>query len=386
MSLPDLSIDVSGHDAPAQPLPQHEWDLTDRILAKSAIMDYGYVIKERAIGCTRKELIESVFQRTSEISHVWTPETPATVRPEQVPFLIEAFRKIQAREARNWITWSAGLLGVGLLLALVSEGWAVHKHNYLFVFGAFGLAAGNWKYWRSRTYMQEDAISDASTARFETWIQKKGLNGYTITTLACLIVVSIFQGMAPDSVALIGIVKPAVWRGEVWRLFTGTLLHTGFNYLFINVLTLFYLSKLVEHAVQRALVPLLFFVCAVVGSVFSVVLDPHTTSTGASGGIMGLLGFIAIVAYLDRTKYPPEYFKRVITITLFFVALELFAFDSIDAAAHLGGLVAGSLLGWLTGRKKQTPMPGKLLQLGGIAGLFAVISTTVFAVYRLIAG
>lgn len=388
MSLQDSSIFVFGYDAPATPLPQHEWDLIDVIPAKSTIMDYGYVIEERAIGCTRPELIETVVKRKSEISLVWTPETLKPVRPEQVPFLVEAFRQLEARKARDWMSWGAGLLAFGLLLALLVQGWDMLKHNFLFVIGASGLAAGNWKYWRSRNYMQEDAISDASAARFDAWIQKRIVSGYTICILACFIVVNIFKGMAVDSVALTGLVKPAVWRGEVWRLFTATLMHASFTHLFFNALALFYLSKLVEQTIQRAFVPLLFFVCAVIGSVFSLLLYPHTISLGASGGVMGLLGFIAIAAYFDRTKYPPRYFKRVIVMMLLLVGFELIAFESIeiDNAAHLGGLVAGLMLGWLCAKQQRAPLSGKLLQLTSIAGVLAVISTAALAVYLMIRG
>ena len=55
------------------------------------------------------------------------------------------------------------------------------------------------------------------------------------------------------------------------------------------------------------------------GSV-SLVLYPNTTSAGASGGLMGLLGFITVAAYVDREKYPPKYLKHLIE-GICFVAL-----------------------------------------------------------------
>ena len=75
---------------------------------------------------------------------------------------------------------------------------------------------------------------------------------------------------------------------------------------------------------------------------------------------MGLLGFIAITGYLDRTKYPPRYFKRVIALTALFGTLGLFGIPIVDNAAHLGGLVSGLVLGWLCTRVKATQHTGTL--------------------------
>lgn len=383
MSLHDSSIPVSAGDAP---LPPHEWEPTGWVPDKSKIMDYGYVTKGQAIGCIPEELIETLVRRKPEIDFVWTPQTAGPVRPEQVPFLIEAFRRIEARQARTLIWWGAGALLVSLLVAGGARDNDTLSRNTYLIIGAIMLSTGNWKYWRSRSYTQEDAISDASVARFETWIKKRRLNSYTIATIASIVGVGAFQVLVGDSIAAAGLVKPAVWRGEVWRLFTATLMHVGFYHLLLNAAGFIYISSVVEQTIQRAFVPLLFLVSAVVGSLFSVLLSPETTSIGASGGIMGLLGFIVIAAYLDRTKYPPEYFKRMMAVTLFFGSLPAVGFNFMDNATHLGGLVTGLTLGWLCTRLKQVPIKGKLLRLASATGVVAVVSTAVFAIYRIING
>jgi membrane associated rhomboid family serine protease len=383
MSLPDSSIFVPGYDLPSAPVTQHEWDLPESIPRKSSVMDYGYFIKEKAIGCTRRELIEAMAQRQSEISFVWTPETTVAVRPEQVPFLTEAFRRIEVREARKYIGFGTVLLAVGLVTAFVFQDESLAR-DVCGVVGGFLLAAGNWKYWASRKYTQEDAVSDASAARFAKWIEKRSRSGYAITIIASLVVVSIFYGVAPDSMALIGLVKPAVWRGEVWRLFTAPFVHVSFNHLWMSAAVLFHLSRTIEQTIHRAFVPLLFLASAVVGSVFSVVFDPHTTSIAGNGGIMGLLGFVTIAAYLDRTKYPPPYFKRLLAILAILFALPLLPIQYIDNAAQLGGLVTGATLGLLCVKRKVTQVKGKFSQLAGAAGVLGVIFAGAVAIYHLL--
>jgi membrane associated rhomboid family serine protease len=384
MSLPDSTIVISSYDATPRPAPQHEWDLIETPPKKSSIMDYGYVVEGKAVGCTPQELFEAVRQRGSQISFVWTPETPQPVRPEQVPFLVEVFRSREWNDATNGIWFGVALMALGLVLALISQDWQPLGHNLFFTLGGFLLAVGNWKYWRLPYYTQEDAFSQGSAQRFETWIKKRTLSRYVITVIASLILVSLFGAAAADAVGLAGLVKPAVWRGEIWRLFTAPFMHQDYHHLLLNALGLFYVARVIEQTIKRALFPLLFLACAAVGSVFSVLLSPHTTSLGASGGVMGLLGFVAVAAYYDRINYPSRYVRRALVVMLYFAMLPLGGIKDIDTAAQLGGLVTGLALGWLFVKRKGTQIKGKLLRLAGAAGMLGVISTGAFAIYKLL--
>lgn len=386
MSLHDSSIVAPGYLAPDTQSPQCEWDLTNQVVPrKSGVMDYGYIINGKAVGCTQHVLIDTVVQRKSEISFVWTPETPQPVRPEQVPFLVEAFRRLEVRSARQYLVIGAIVLVACLVAALSYTDWdPVVRNLFIFVCGA-AVAAGNWKYWRARNYTQDDAIGEASDARFMTWVKKQSVSGYAITIIASIIVVTIVQAWAPDGAARAGLVKPAVLRGEFWRLFTASLMHQNFSYVYGEAVLFIHLSKVIEQAIQRAFVPLLFLVSAVVGNLFSVMLQLQTTSEGAYGGVMGLLGFIVIAACLDRTKFPQTYFKRMLATTAILGALGLIASNYIDTAANLGGLLTGMTLGWLSTKWQQAPITGKLLRLGSAAGVVGVVSTALFALYKIIA-
>ena len=384
MSLHESSIFVGGYDAPAKPLPQREWDVPDSVPVKSTIMDYGFVVKGQTIGCTRDELVESLLQRGGEIDFVWTPDTPQPVRPEQVPFLIGALRENEMNSARRWILWGAAVVAFAVIVAFVSEAWGKLSRDIILTLGALLLAAGNTRYWRSRTYTQEDAVNDASAARFETWVKKKSLRGYTTAVIGFLGLVSIVAGIAVDSNALAGLVKPAIWRGEVWRLFTAPLLQSETSHLIVSASALFYLSKGTEQALHRAFVPLLFLVSAVAGSVFSLMFDPLTTPVGsAAGGVMGLVGFIAMAASLDRTNYPARYVQRMILLMATFFAVNLFGFEPFDPASGAGGIVAGGILGWLSVKLKPS-ISEKLLKIAGVGGVVAVGATAAFAISRLL--
>jgi membrane associated rhomboid family serine protease len=87
-----------------------------------------------------------------------------------------------------------------------------------------------------------------------------------------------------------------------------------------------------------------FLFSALCASAFSLYLTP-TTSVGASGGIMGLIGFLAVIG-LRRRHVVPRGFLRSIALSIAFTAATgLVAYHFIDNAAHLGGLVGGLMLG-----------------------------------------
>ncbi|HSE18193.1 MAG TPA: rhomboid family intramembrane serine protease [Pyrinomonadaceae bacterium] len=363
---------------------QHEWELVGQAPAKPVDSDYGYVAKGQPVSVTREQLIQAV-QHNPAITHVWTPDTSEPVSPFKVPFLLKVFRENIRKRARNAILIGIALVLIAVAIAVVAHNWSLVYRNILFVFGGVVLTDGILEYARLRRYTAEDAAGDESAARFAGWIEKKPLSGYTFTLAGCIVVVAITQAFSNFSVETAGLVKPAVRNGQIWRLFTAMLMHAGFLHFWMNFMALLTLAKVVERTVQRACVPLVFLLTGTLGSVFSVFLYPNSTSVGASGGLMGLLGFITMAAYFDKTKYPPRYFRLMIQAIISVGLLGLFGFAFIDNAAHLGGLVGGLLLGWLGFRRNERWITEneKLVKLGGAAALLALLSTAAFAVYRL---
>lgn len=364
---------------------QPEWEFVGQVPAKLATSDYGYVDKGRTFCVTRDQLIEAIRQNPA-ITYVWTPDTSEPVSPFTVPFLLDVARENLRKQARNAILIGVALVLFAFLIAIVLHRWSLVYRNLFFVFGAVALTEGIWQYARLRSYSPEEAASDISTARFTNWIEKKSISGYTFTIAGCIVVVAIAQSLSNFSIEAAGLVKPAVRNGQFWRLFTAMLMHVDIAHFLMNLLALVTLAKIVERTVQRACVPLVFILTGALGNVFSVLLYPNVSSVGASGGLMGLLGFITIAAHFDRSKYPPRYFRLMIQAIISVGLLGLFGFAFIDNAGHFGGLVGGLLLGWLCFRKNERWINEneKLVKLSGATALVALMSTAAFAVYRLL--
>jgi rhomboid protease GluP len=345
--------------------------VTGSIPAKSQVCEYGYVVDEEAIGCDREELLKSFKYRADQIKLVWTPDTPEPVFPEKVPLLLDTFRKFAVKEARNTILWGLGLLGASVALALSFDDWHLIYRNLLAVFGVVILIEGGWQFARARHYTLEEAAADAGNRRFAAWLGNKQVSGYTFLLSAFIVIVGLLQGAigVEESVNIAGLVKPAVWQGQVWRLFTACLMHVNFMHFWINALALWQLARIVEQTIHRASVPFVFLFSGVCGSLFSLLFYPHTSSVGASGGLMGLLGFITMAAYFDRTKYPSRYLRTLIEAIVFVGVFGLAGFAFIDNAAHFGGLCGGLLLGFVLLRRfdkqfEQQKLDRRLAALG----------------------
>jgi membrane associated rhomboid family serine protease len=363
---------------------RREWESPQSAPDKPMGCDYGFVLGDESVCCDLEELIERVVKRgVPDVQFVWTPETPVPVPPEAAPELICAFRERAARAARREIYIGAGCLGFGLLLALIFRDTTLLYRNFFTVIGAVALTGSVWQLRRNRSYGAEEARADAGGARFDAWLRSQETTLYTKYVAACLIIVGVAQLIAGDkeSIEAAGLVKPAVWRGQAWRLLTCTLMHANFTHFWLNFLALTQLSKLIERTTRRAYVPVVFLFSALCGSVFSLLLYPHTTSIGASGGLMGLMGFTVVAARADEAKYPPKYLRRLVEGIGFVALLGLFGFAFIDNAAHFGGLCGGALLGWMflsPGNDRQSRVESWLTSLAGVSiiilGLTAAVA------------
>jgi membrane associated rhomboid family serine protease len=183
--------------------------------------------------------------------------------------------------------------------------------------------------------------------------------------------------------------KPAVAHGEIWRLWTVTLLHdpTNLLHLLFNMYALFLSGPIVERLYGSTLTIAFYLVCALGGSLGSFGFGSAAPSVGASGAIFGLFGILLIAT---RTHNPAldrgsrNFVAQLGTILLINVVFGIAASGYIDNFAHAGGFVTGALLGvaFVPGRVatiRSMWQPGASGQLaGGFIGSAAGRITALF--------
>ncbi len=137
-------------------------------------------------------------------------------------------------------------------------------------------------------------------------------------------------------------------QGQWWRLLTCMFLHIGVVHLALNMWALWEVGYLAEHLYGPRTFLAVYLLSGLAGGIASMARNPLVVSAGASGAIFGIAG--ALIATLYLGKIPAE--RHALRISL--VSLVVFAGynlvygffkGNIDNGAHVGGLVAGLLLG-----------------------------------------
>jgi rhomboid protease GluP len=118
------------------------------------------------------------------------------------------------------------------------------------------------------------------------------------------------------------------------------------------------LSVLTERLYGNWAFLVLYILSGLGGSVASMWSTPNTVSAGASGAIFGVVGGLVAFLYLGKLPIPRQAIRGLLTSQLLFAGYNLvygFANPGIDNAAHIGGLVTGTLIGALLTRPLPPP-------------------------------
>jgi membrane associated rhomboid family serine protease len=159
---------------------------------------------------------------------------------------------------------------------------------------------------------------------------------------------------------------PLVADGEWWRIVTSGFLHSGLLHLAFNMYFLYFLGTLLEPEIGRLRFAAIYFVSLLGGSFGALLVSPDAVTVGASGAVFGLMG-AAILALRARGIDPMQ---SGLGITLLLNLGITFVIPNISIGGHIGGLVAGGIVGYLMfeiadrRRIAMTPVLGACVALG----------------------
>ncbi|MFJ7155439.1 rhomboid family intramembrane serine protease [Streptomyces sp. NPDC101118] len=128
--------------------------------------------------------------------------------------------------------------------------------------------------------------------------------------------------------------------GQWYRLLTSMFLHEEIWHIGFNMLSLWWLGGPLEQALGRARYLTLYVLSGLAGSALVYLLEPPFSLTlGASGAIFGLFGATAVL--MRRLRYDMRPVIALLAINL----IMTFGWGGISWQAHIGGLVAGAVMG-----------------------------------------
>jgi rhomboid protease GluP len=166
-----------------------------------------------------------------------------------------------------------------------------------------------------------------------------------------------------------------------WRWLTAAFVHFNLLHLGVNLWTLSQIGAISERTIGSGLIAATYVTTGVVGSLASTLYhgwrhQPQQTA-GASGAILGLIGVVA--AYAWRTGQ-----KGIASalITNFVILLALGQVLAFDNATHVGGFVAGGLIGLARARRPE-PLPRRLeVTLVATSALLTMAAFAIVHSYR----
>lgn len=156
---------------------------------------------------------------------------------------------------------------------------------------------------------------------------------------------------------------------EPWRMITSVFAHdpNSIFHILFNMYTLFIFGQVLERMLGRSRFLALYLLSGFAGSVGVMFWsDISTLVVGASGAIFGLLGaFVAI-----QRKLGGETRQLFILIAINLV-IGFFPGLSIAWQAHLAGLIAGAVIGFILVQTRKPTQ--RKLQIGLLWAVFAVL-------------
>ena len=366
------------------------------------------------------ELLETIRDdRAGIVFLVWSPRHPHMVVPEEIEgatseLLIARKRRAadDFAESLDRVRWF-GFLLAGVTLWMLYQGWAyapraadaAERIGFAFravlISGSIGISLLMFlifafiPWYQSRKRLKElvrwdagDIAEAVPILRFETWLdyQKAPV---TMLMLGIISVVGLVQFLPGSSIEAAGLVKERYpGAGEWWRLLTAPLLHGNPVHFALNAAALYYLGKRVEVFARWPHVVVVFLFSAWVGGEASARFLA-APSVGASGGLMGWLGFLLVFESLHARLVPRRSRRRLLAGVLLTAVIGAIGFRFIDNAAHAGGLLAGMAYGALVFPKSSSAMRPRATitdLVAGAAAMLVLLASAVWAVFVIASG
>jgi rhomboid family protein len=166
------------------------------------------------------------------------------------------------------------------------------------------------------------------------------VGGYPITTANPVV---LFLGLAR-----------VLLRQQPWTILTAIFVHGGFGHIIFNMISLYFLGSLFLRVKGERSFLAVFFLGGLAGNALYLLLAPaNVIGIGASGAIFAIGGALAVLVprvpvYIFFIPIPMPLWVAMII----FLLLSFF-FTGVAWQAHLGGVLAGVIAGFLFRRRGQ---------------------------------
>ena len=154
------------------------------------------------------------------------------------------------------------------------------------------------------------------------------------------------------------IFPPVMIEHGIWYpFFTAMFLHFDIEHLANNMVMLVAVGRYIENEMGTFKLMIIYLCSGIIGNVLSFMGDLHgeinVVSAGASGAVFGLVGSLLAMAIKNKGIIEGLGIRNIILM----IALSLvsgFTSAGVDNTAHVGGLIAGLLIGLVLYKAKAS--------------------------------
>lgn len=169
---------------------------------------------------------------------------------------------------------------------------------------------------------------------------------YTLWLALICVIAFILQVIIPEFTDLFVLNSSAIYNLEIWRFVSAIFLHSGVPHLLYNMFALVFFGFVLEKLIGGKKFLLIFFASGIIANIISV--NFYSSSLGASGAIMGIIGCLAIIRPLMMvwTIGP----MPMILAAIVYIFIDLFGVfypTGVGNIAHLSGIAIGTFAGLL---------------------------------------
>jgi len=186
-----------------------------------------------------------------------------------------------------------------------------------------------------------------------------GVRGFYLNPLWLLIIINfilfIVTTVSDSAFFNLGLI-PDLLSQKPWTLLTAMFVHSNFWHFFFNMVALFFFGGTLMQLVGRNRFLLAYFAGGIVGNVLFLLLNMSSAVilVGASGAVYAIAG--ALVVMIPNMRIAlwgilPMPLWIFVIVFLGLLSLPPFVDSDIAWQAHLGGLAAGLIFGFLFRRR-----------------------------------
>jgi len=381
------------------------WADPELLSAKPASGAFGFIDDRGSITeCDSLELLcRQILNSRNGVDLVWTPDSSRLRIPEELAELDDVLWRRSYRRAKRDCTDGLKLGALFGVVVLWTVLWAMQKFGgdleAIVSYPSFGISLvllfvfGFLPWYEGRKRLKRGCLNEGereeiiSEVRFEMWIEQQPVTMARVI-LGLFVLVGVAQlwvlyGRGVSSIGA-GVLKPNV---EWWRYWTAAFLHGNILHWVMNTSALLFLAKRVEVLARWPHLVTVYCFCLLAGGYASVLWNPAQPTVGASGAILGLLGFLLVFESRHQRLVPRSARKRLLAGLGMTALMGLLGFSFIDNAAHAGGLLAGGVYALICFAKtdgvNRVKVPLFGYALGGCA-LLALVLAAVLTVFKVL--